>query len=237
VAVPEGDGGGIDLDAVDPRDAERALLLWINSPANPTGRLTDLARAAAWGRERGIPVLSDECYAEFTWDGPPRSILESGNEGVVAVHSLSKRSNLAGVRAGFYAGDRDLVTYLLDVRRHAGLMVPGPVQAGAVVALDDDAHVDEQRSRYLDRLEFLADALSLAGLPVEVPPGAFYLWLPVPERFADGWELCDELADRAGILVSPGELYGPDGSGHVRVAVVQPRDRLELVAERLGALG
>jgi succinyldiaminopimelate transaminase len=241
VAVPELEGGGIDVDAIDPTDAERALLLWVNSPANPTGRLTDLSRAAAWGRERGVPVLSDECYCEFTWDGPPRSILESGNDGVVAVHSLSKRSNLAGVRAGFYAGDRELVTYLLDVRRHAGLMVPGPVQAGAVVALDDDAHVDEQRDRYLDRLEFMADALSLAGLPVAVPDGAFYLWLPVPERFADGWELCDVLADEAGLLVSPGELYGPDGHGHghghVRVAVVQPRERLELVAERLGALG
>jgi succinyldiaminopimelate transaminase len=237
VPVPESEGGGLDLDGVDPGDAERALLLWVNSPANPTGRLTDLARAAAWGRERGVPVFSDECYAEFTWDGPPRSVLESGNEGVVAVHSLSKRSNLAGVRAGFYAGDPGLVTYLLDVRRHAGLMVPGPVQAGAVVALDDDVHVDEQRARYLDRLEFLADALTLAGLPVAVPAGAFYLWLPVPGRFADGWALCDELADSAGLLVSPGELYGPDGRGHVRVAVVQPRDRLELVAERLGALG
>ena len=127
-------------------------------------------------------MFSDECYAEFTWDGPPRSVLESGNEGVVAVHSLSKRSNLAGVRAGFYAGDPELVTYLLDVRRHAGLMVPGPVQAGAVVALDDDVHVDEQRARYLDRLEFLADALALAGLPVAVPAGGFYLWLPVPGR-------------------------------------------------------
>ncbi len=237
VPVPELPGGGIDLDAVEPADADRALLLWVNSPANPTGHLTDLARAASWGRERGVPVLSDECYTEFTWDGPPRSILEQGLEGVVAVHSLSKRSNLAGVRAGFYAGDPELVTYLLDVRRHAGLMVPGPVQAGAVVALDDDAHVEEQRARYLDRLEFLADALSLAGLPVTVPAGAFYLWLPVPGRFADGWELCDVLADEAGLLVSPGELYGPDGSSHVRVAVVQPRERLELVAQRLGALG
>jgi succinyldiaminopimelate transaminase len=237
VPVPELPGGGPDLDAVDPADAARALLLWVNSPANPTGRLTDLGRAATWGRTRGVPVLSDECYAEFTWEGPPRTILESGSEGVVAVHSLSKRSNLAGVRAGFYAGDPDLVTYLLDVRRHAGLMVPGPVQAGAVVAFDDDAHVDLQRVRYRDRLAFLADALALAGLPVAQPDGGFYLWLPVPQRFADGWDLCDWLAREAGLLVSPGELYGPDGSGHVRVAVVQPLERLELVAERLGSVG
>jgi len=237
VPVPELPGGGLDLDAVDPADAARALLLWVNSPANPTGHLTDLDRAASWGRSHGVPVLSDECYAEFTWEGPPRTVLESGSDGVVAVHSLSKRSNLAGVRAGFYAGDADLVSYLLDVRRHAGLMVPGPVQAGAVVAFGDDDHVDRQRVAYRDRLAFLADALALAGLPVAQPAGGFYLWMPVPDRFADGWGLCDWLAREAGLLVSPGELYGPDGSGHVRVAVVQPLDRLELVAERLGSVG
>jgi len=198
--------------------------------------LSDLVRAATWGRERDVPVFSDECYAEFTWDGPPRTVLESGSEGVVAVHSLSKRSNLAGVRAGFYAGDEDLVTYLLDVRRHAGLMVPGPVQAGAVVALDDDTHVDDQRRRYRERLGFLADALGEAGLPVAQPAGAFYLWVPVPESFADGWALCEWLANGAGLLVSPGELYGEVGRGHVRVAVVQPMDRLELVAERLASV-
>ncbi len=237
VPVPELPGGGLDLDAVDPADAARALLLWVNSPSNPTGQLTDLDRSATWGRSHGVPVFSDECYAEFTWDGPPRSVLESGTDGVVAVHSLSKRSNLAGVRAGLYAGDEALVTYLLDVRRHAGFMVPGPVQAGAVVALDDDSHVGAQRARYLERLGFLAGVLTEAGLPVGPPAGGFYLWVPVPESYADGWALCERLADDAGLLVSPGELYGETGRGHVRVAVVQPMDRLELVAERLAATG
>jgi len=235
VPVSELPAGGLDLDAVDPADAERALLLWVNSPSNPTGLLTDLGRSAAWGRERDVPVFSDECYAEFTWQGRPRSVLESGPAGVVAVHSLSKRSNLAGVRAGFYAGDEDLVTYLLDVRRHAGLMVPGPVQAGAAVALGDDSHVDAQRARYRERLGFLAGALTDAGLPAAPPAGGFYLWVPVPDAHADGWALCEWLAVRAGLLVSPGELYGERGPGHVRVAVVQPMDRLRLVAERLAA--
>jgi aspartate/methionine/tyrosine aminotransferase len=131
VPVPELAQGGLDLSSIDGSDVERALCLWANTPSNPTGRLTDLDAAARWGRDHGVPVLSDECYAEFTWDGPPRTVLASGLEGVVAVHSLSKRSNLAGVRAGFYAGDPDLVGFLADVRRHAGLMVAGPVQAGA----------------------------------------------------------------------------------------------------------
>ena len=137
------EGGG--MESVDADDVARALCLWVNSPGNPTGALTDLEAAAAWGRAHGVPVLSDECYVEFTWDGPARTILEHGAEGVLAVHSLSKRSNLAGLRAGFYAGDPGLVHYLSEVRKHAGAMVPGPVQAAAVVALGDDVHVDAQR--------------------------------------------------------------------------------------------
>jgi succinyldiaminopimelate transaminase len=233
VPVRERPSGGLDLASVDPTDAGRALMLWTNSPSNPTGQLTAMDEMAAWGRDHGVPVFSDECYAEFTWDGPPSTVLSSGTDGVVAVHSLSKRSNLAGARVGFYAGDPGLVRFLLDVRRHAGLMVPGPVQAGAVVALADDDHVTEQRGRYRRRLDYLAGALTGAGIPSTTPAGGFYLWVPVPDGYADGWALAEHLALTGGLLVSPGELYGPDGAGHVRVAVVQPMDCLELVAERL----
>ena len=220
-----------DLAAVSDDDARRALCLWVNSPANPTGALTDLGAAAAWGRAHGVPVLSDECYAEFTWDGLPHTILEHGLDGVLALHSLSKRSNLAGLRVGFYAGDPDLVHYLSEVRKHAGFMVPGPVQAAAVVALDDDVHVDEQRERYLERLWFFADILRAEGAKVDVPGGSFYLWAEAPG--GDAWGFTNDLAARGGVLVSPGDLYGPNGAGHVRVAMVQPMDRLQLVAERL----
>ncbi len=238
VPVPELAGGGLDLDSVAAEDIDRALMVWVNSPSNPTGALTDLGHVAGWGRRWGIPVFSDECYAEFTWDGPPATVLAAGVEGVVAVHSLSKRSNLAGVRAGFYAGDPDLVGFLLDVRRHAGLMVPGPVQAGAVAALGDDTHVEEQRHRYQERLAFVAGVLADSGVPTPRPAGGFYLWAPVPDSWGDhgspgSWALAESLALEGGLLTSPGELYGPDGSGHVRVAVVQPLDRLELVARRL----
>ena len=152
VPVPPRAGGGLDLDAIDPADAARALMLWVNSPSNPTGALSDLDAAAAWGRARGVPVFSDECYVEFTWDGRGRTILEQGIDGVVAVHSLSKRSNLAGLRVGFYAGDEELVTYLKEVRKHVGMLVPGPAQAAGAVALSDDDHVQVQRDRYRARL-------------------------------------------------------------------------------------
>jgi succinyldiaminopimelate transaminase len=222
-----------ELDDIDPADAARALCLWVNVPGNPTGALGDLGAAAAWGRAHRVPVLSDECYVEFTWDGPGHTILEHGLEGVVAVHSLSKRSNLAGARAGFYAGDPELVGYLSEVRKHAGFMVPGPVQAAAVAAWGDDAHVDEQRDRYLRRLEAMAAALKIAGVDAPLPAGAFYLWAPAPD--GDAWALARRLAEGGGLLVSPGDFYGPAGTGHVRVAVVQPDERIALVAQRLAA--
>jgi succinyldiaminopimelate transaminase len=221
------------LEEISDDDAARALGLWVNVPGNPTGELGDLGAAAAWGRQRGVPVLSDECYAEFTWEGPPRTILEHGPDGVLAVHSLSKRSNLAGARAGFYAGDRDLVRYLSELRKHAGFMVPGPVQSAAVAAWLDDEHVDAQRARYAKRLDAMRAALAVADVDAPAPAGAFYLWAPAPG--GDAWALTQRLAEQAGALVSPGELYGPLGAGFVRVAVVQPDDRIALVAERLAA--
>ena len=231
VAVPMAADGGVDLDAIDPADAARALMLWVNSPSNPTGALSDLDAAAAWGRAHGVPVFSDECYVEFTWDGPPRTILETGVEGVVAVHSLSKRSNLAGLRVGFYVGDPELVTYLREVRKHVGMLVPGPAQAAGAVALADDEHVAVQRQRYLGRLRRMAHVLSAwSGLPIDIPAGGFYLWFDA----ADGWAFAERLAIEGGALVSPGDFYGAGGTNNVRVAVVQPDDRIELVARRLG---
>ncbi len=232
VPVPVGRGGTLDLEAIDPADAPRALCLWVNTPGNPTGALGDLAAEAAWGRAHGVPVFSDECYVEFTWTGARHTILEHGTDGVVAVHSLSKRSNLAGARAGFYAGDAELVHYLSEVRKHAGFMVPGPVQAAAAAAWNDDLHVEQQRQRYRARLEYMAQILTARGIPAAVPDGAFYLWVAAPN--GDAWGLARLLASEGGALVSPGEFYGADGSGFVRLAVVQPDERLALVARRLG---
>ena len=231
VAVPMNARGGVDLDAISDADAARALLLWVNSPSNPTGALDDLEAAATWGRSKGVPVFSDECYTEFTWSTAPQSILQHGLDGVVAVHSLSKRSNLAGVRVGFYAGDAEIVEYLKEVRKHAGFMVPGPAQAAGVAALDDDDHVALQRDRYRSRLESMARVLGRwSGIDIGMPDGGFYLWFDAD----DAWAFTEKLAREGGALVSPGDFYGAGGSRHVRVAVVQPDAKLRLVAERLG---
>jgi succinyldiaminopimelate transaminase len=221
------------LDEIGEDDADRALCIWTNSPANPTGELVDLDAAARWGRTRAVLVFSDECYAEFVWQGDRATILRDGTSGVVAVHSLSKRDNFAGARIGFYAGDAGLVHYLREVRKHAGLMPPGPVQSAAVIALDDDEHVEAQRTRYLARLQRLQQVLKAIGYDAPLPAGAFYLWVPAPG--GDAWAAARDIAAKAGIVVSPGEFYGAQSAGFFRVAAVAPDDRIELAARRVSA--
>ena len=225
--------GRLDLASISANDAARALVLWTNSPSNPTGDLDDLQAAATWGREHGVLVASDECYSEFTWSSAPRTILEHGSEGVLALHSISKRSNLAGLRAGFYAGDPATVAFLRSVRQHAGFMVPAPVQAAVALAYGDDEHVELQRERYRRRLEVLSGALNHFGVETSMPQGTFYLWCWGQGR--NGWELAELIAKASGLVVSPGELYGERGRDHVRVALVQPDERVELAAQRLRA--
>lgn len=236
VPVPLDDAWLPDLGRVDEADAERALVLWLNEPGNPTGSTASnewYAEAAAWARDRGIVVASDECYAEFVFDGEPTTGLSAGPEGVLAVHSLSKRSNMAGMRAGFVAGDPDLVGYLGEVRKHAGLMVPGPVQVAAAAAWDDDSHVDEQRERYRARREIVLSHLEGTGLTHEGGPATFYLWLR-GEDVGDGWDVAGELA-KAGVLAAPGDFYGDAATDHVRVALVASVDALDAAFSRVKA--
>jgi aspartate/methionine/tyrosine aminotransferase len=241
VPVAVDDHWRLDLESIAPGDAERALCLWVNTPGNPAGGLDDLVGVAAWGRANGVPVFSDECYVEFTWDGTPvipgglpgETILAGGNTGVVAVHSLSKRSNLAGLRVGFYAGDPDLVGYLCEVRKHAGFMVPGPVQAAAVAALGSQDDVVLQRQRYLGRLEAMRDVLGGMGIEAVLPGGGFYLWVEASN--GDAWELGRRLARDLGVIGSPGEFYGESAKSHLRLAMVRPEREIQLVATRASA--
>ena len=244
VPVPVDASWRLDLSAVADADASRALVLWLNDPANPTGAGNDragMAAAVAWARERGVIVASDECYAEFTYadDGLPSepvTALDAGVNGVLAVHSLSKRSNMAGLRAGFVAGDGDLVAYLGELRKHGGLMTPAPVQAAATAALGDDSHVDDQRERYASRRRRLLPVLERWGLVHDGGPSTFYLWLRGAGALADddGWSLTGRLAE-TGLLVAPGDLYGPQGRDHVRLALSVTDERLDLTIERLEA--
>lgn len=141
-------------DALTQLGPQSPALLYLNSPSNPTGRVLGvdhLRKVVEWARGRGVLVVSDECYLGLGWDAEPVSVLhpsvcDGDHTGLLAVHSLSKSSSLAGYRAGFVVGDLEIVAELLAVRKHAGMMVPAPVQAAMVAALDDDAHERQQRS-------------------------------------------------------------------------------------------
>ncbi|WP_328478723.1 succinyldiaminopimelate transaminase [Actinoplanes sp. NBC_00393] len=215
----------------------RVKLIWINSPSNPTGRVLPvehLRKVVTWARERGVVVVSDECYLSLGWESQPVSVLSdevTGGDytGVLAVHSLSKRSNLAGYRAGFVGGDPALVAELLAVRKHAGMIVPAPVQAAMVAALNDEAHVAEQRSRYASRRDILRTALVKSGFEISHSEAGLYLWAT---RDEDCWATVDRLA-RRGILAAPGAFYGPAAARHVRIALTATDERVAAAADRL----
>ena len=212
-----------------------ARLVWLNSPANPTGAVLPPDRLlawVAWARQHRAVLASDECYLRLGWEATPVSVLavcDRRYDRVLAVHSLSKRSNLAGYRAGFVAGDPALVAGLLERRKHAGLMVPGPVQAAMVAALKDGSHVADQRARYAARRDRLRAALVAAGFTVARSEAGLYLWAT---RDEDCWSTVDWLADR-GILVAPGAFYGPAGARHVRAALTATDRQVAAAADRL----
>ncbi|CCH77673.1 conserved hypothetical protein [Nostocoides japonicum T1-X7] len=221
-------------------------LLWLNTPGNPTGKVLGvghLRKVVSWAREHGVVVASDECYAELDWrtdrDGDafpttpslldPR-VTDGSHEGLLVAYSLSKQSNLAGYRAAFVAGDQALVRRILEVRKHAGMIVPWPVQRAIVAALGDSTHVEEQKARYAARRDRLSAAVRAWGLRIDLSDAGLYLWATAEE---DSWTTVGRLAD-LGILVAPGAFYGAAGREHVRIALTASDERIETAVERLG---
>lgn len=234
-----------DLDELDAATRARVRLVWVNSPANPTGSVRDaesLRRIVRQARELGAVVASDECYAELGWGEwdvqrggtPVPSILdplvaEGSHEGLLAVYSLSKQSNLAGYRAAFVAGDAAIMANLVNSRKHAGMIVPYPVQEAMRVALGDDAHVQAQKDLYRGRRERIVPALEGFGLTIHESRAGLYLWATAGEAT---WDTVGRLADR-GIVVGPGVFYGDAGNGFIRVALTASDERIDAAASRL----
>nr|WP_281363377.1 succinyldiaminopimelate transaminase [Nocardioides perillae] len=230
----------VATDSLTALGPEVPAVLWVNSPSNPTGRVLPpehLRKLVDWCRERGTLLISDECYLECAWEAEPVSVLHpdvcgGSPEGILAVHSLSKRSNLAGYRCAFVAGDPAVIGELLAVRKNLGLQLPGPQQRAMVAALDDDVHVEEQRQRYAARRSRLRDALVGAGFRIDHSEASLYLWAT---RGEPCWDTVSALAD-LGVLVAPGSFYGVAGAQHVRVAFTATDDRVAAAVERLAAL-
>jgi succinyldiaminopimelate transaminase len=218
--------------------AGQIRLIWVNSPGNPHGRVLSvgqLAEVVAWARSVGAVVASDECYAELPWDVEEvPSVLDprvcgGSHQGLLAVYSLSKQSNLAGYRAAFVAGDPALVHGLLQLRKHAGMMVPWPVQEALRVALTDDDHVARQRERYRDRRVRVVGALEAAGFRIDDSRAGLYVWAT---RGEPAWTTIGWLAER-GVLAAPGDFYGTGGACHVRVALTAGDERIGRLAGRI----
>lgn len=237
VGVRLADATEVRADATHALGPARPRLLWLNSPSNPTGQVLPaehLRKVVDWARERGTIVASDECYLSLGWDAEPVSILHpdvcgGSFDGLLAVHSLSKSANFAGYRGGFVTGDQQLAHRLLQVRKHAGLIVPRPIQAAMTVALGDDGHIELQRDRYAARRKILYSALEKAGFRVDHSEAGLYLWAT---REEEAQVTVNWLADR-GILCAPGTFYGPRGRDHVRLALTATDERVRTAARRL----
>ncbi|MHC6595191.1 succinyldiaminopimelate transaminase [Arthrobacter sp. C152] len=234
-----------NLDELDEATRARVRLIWVNSPGNPTGSVRDagsLKTLVDQARELGAVVASDECYAELGWGAwdvqrggePVPSILDprvagGSHQGLLAVYSLSKQSNVAGYRAAFVAGDPDLMPNLVNSRKHAGMIVPYPIQEAMRVALGDDAHVEAQKDLYRGRRERLVPALLDFGLEIKESDAGLYLWSTAGEGT---WDTVARLAER-GIVVGPGVFYGEAGNGYVRVALTGTDERIDAAVARL----
>lgn len=236
-----------NLDELDDATRSRVRLIWVNSPGNPTGSVRDvesLRALVAQAREIGAVVASDECYAELGWaawdvqrgGNQVPSVLDprvagGSHDGLLAVYSLSKQSNVAGYRAAFVAGDPVIMANLVNSRKHAGMIVPYPVQEAMRVALGDDAHVNAQKDLYRGRRERLLPALQGFGLEIKESEAGLYLWSTAGEST---WETVDRLA-ALGIVVGPGVFYGEAGNGFVRVALTGTDERIDAAVARLAS--
>jgi len=221
--------------AIDPATWPKADLAWLNSPSNPTGRVhseSELAKVLQWSRSTGSIVASDECYLEFGYSQQPISLLKiaaGNNKNLIAVHSLSKRSSIAGYRAAFIVGDTALISRIREIRKHAGMLVPLPVQKAMVAALADSVHVVEQAARYNARRDALAPALAQCGFEISDSGAGLYIWCT---RNESDWDSVSWLADR-GIIATPGSFYGELGSKHIRVALTATDAKIADAVERL----
>jgi aspartate/methionine/tyrosine aminotransferase len=232
--------GTLQLDELPAEIRQKTLCVFVNSPSNPSGELGNLKEVLDWAKNNDVIVLSDECYIDFVWEKKSVSALQFGSDNLISLFSLSKRSNMAGLRVGFYAGDGSIVQHLKELRKHAGLMIPGPCQTAGIAALSDESHVETQRFRYKKRLKTMVQFLNKLGLKCSMPEATFYIWLNVKEFCQENlgvsrgydWAFTQHFAERFGALVSPGSFYEVN-SEHVRIAMVVRDNQLAELVDRV----
>jgi succinyldiaminopimelate transaminase len=245
VAYPTYNVGAIIASAqaitvpIDAANWPEADLAWINSPSNPTGQVhsdSQIESAINWSQNNNSILVSDECYLDFGDSAQGRSLLaiaQGKNINLLAVHSLSKRSSMAGYRGAILIGDPKLIANIREFRKHAGMMVPLPVQNAMVTALGDEKHVGEQRARYNNRRALLAPSLVKAGFTIEYSNAGLYIWCT---RNEDGWKSVGWLAE-LGILATPGSFYGEKGASYIRIALTATDEQIADAVHRIESAG
>ena len=226
----------VDVDATRWPSFDSETLIWLNTPSNPTGRVHDETelQAALVHRTSGAVIASDECYFSFPDSKEPISTLRiagGDNRNLLVVHSLSKRSNMAGYRGSFIAGDRELIARLLEIRKHAGMMMPAPIQHATAIALKDEEHVREQARRYAHRRSLLRPVLERLGFTIENSEAGLYIWC---SNGKSDWEQVSWFAER-GVIVTPGRFYGESGEKFIRIALTASDLDVQRVIERISA--
>jgi succinyldiaminopimelate transaminase len=217
-------------------------LIWINSPGNPDGKVLDVAgftKAVARARELGALLASDECYAELGWSAPwdkevipsvldPR-VCGDSHDGILCLYSLSKQSNMAGYRAAFAVGSKDLIRDLVNLRMHTGMIMPFPTQQAVIAALGDSTHVATEKAIYSNRRKTLLAAVTAYGFEVTDSEAGLYLWAT---KGQDCWSTVGEMA-QLGIVVAPGSFYGEHATKHVRFSLTATDSDISRAALRL----
>jgi N-succinyldiaminopimelate aminotransferase len=218
-----------DLDAL----GGDVALLWVNYPHNPTGAPAPLAfyeRLAERARELDFWIASDEAYTELWFDEPPVSTLQARDRSrMIVFQTLSKRSSMTGYRSGFVAAPPEIVSALKAYRPTVGTAPQEFVQRASVVAWNDERHVEETRARYAAKRDVMIPAIEERGWEIVASQATMYLWIAAPA------DTVDRLLDR-GVLVSPGEFFGPSGAGYVRFALVPTLDECRHAADILRSL-
>ncbi len=231
-----------DLDAIPSEVIDRAKIIWINYPNNPTGTIAPKAffeKVVAFGKENGMMVASDEAYTENYYAERPHSILEVARDGVVAFQSLSKRSCMTGYRVGWVAGDKEIISAFKKLKTNIDSGTPTFIQDAAAAALSDETHVEKLRVLYRHKRDIMVDAFVKAGLPECRPHATLYIWQKIPDGMTSV-DFAGMLLDpKIAVVTTPGNWISEDtsqgnpGEGFVRLALVPSVENCKIAAERI----
>ncbi|MBL0716332.1 MAG: aminotransferase class I/II-fold pyridoxal phosphate-dependent enzyme [Desulfosarcina sp.] len=232
-----------DLDAIDPEIAQKAKMIWINYPNNPTSAHAPESfylRLIRWARQYDVAVISDNPYSEICFDGycPPSFLQFDGAREIgVEFNSLSKAYNSCGWRTGMVLGNPEIIAALAKIKSHSDRGMFYPLQVAATQALNGDATFMQVRNRmFRERRDVVMKGLQVSGLAFYPPRATFYVWVDLPEGVTDSKEWCFKVLDEIAVWMIPGAMYGQYGEGFFRIALTHPVERLSEAMDRLAGM-